>query len=177
MDIIFIIFLLVVLVVGIVASESDNWLFTTATFITTLAALDFFFGVAIWSAIVSNPLAILLFTFIYVAVGAAYTAIWRWPVALRDLSTDIQDSYDAYMQGHQGHTKEDFMASYAYSKYTASSNKASLANWVLAWPLSLTWELARKPAIWIWNTTYEVLGNLFERVGKRVSANILKDKQ
>lgn len=177
MDIIFIIFLLVVLVVGIVASESDNWLFTTATFITTLAALDFFFGVAIWSAIVSNPLAILLFTFIYVAVGAAYTAIWRWPVALRDLSAHIQDSYAEYMKGHQDHTKEDFMASYSYSKYTASYNKASLANWVLAWPLSLTWELARKPAIWIWNTTYDVLGKLFERVGKRVTANILKDKQ
>jgi hypothetical protein len=177
MDIIFIIFLLVVLAVGIVAAESDNWLFTTATVISTFVALELFFGVAIWATIVANPLAILLFTFIYVAVGAAYTAIWRWPVALRDLAENIQSSYDMYLDGHQGHTKEDFMNSYAYSKYTASANKASLANWVLAWPLSLTWELARKPAIWVWNTTYEVLGNLFERVGKRVSANILKDKQ
>ena len=177
MDIIFIIFLLVVLAVGIIAAESDNWLFTTATVISTFVALELFFSVAIWATIVSNPLSILLFTFIYVAVGAAYTAIWRWPVALRDSAASIQDSYDSYLAGHQGHTKEDFMNSYAYNKYTASYNKASLANWVLAWPLSLTWELARKPAIWVWNTTYEVLGKLFERVGKRVSANILKDKQ
>lgn len=177
MDIILIIFLLVVLAIGILAAESDNWVFTTATFITTLASLDFFFGVAIWATIVANPLTILLFTFIYVAIGAAYTAIWRWPVALRDSAEDIKDSYDDYIKKHQGHTKEDFMASYSYSKYTASSNKSSLANWVLAWPLSLIWELARKPAIWIWNTSYEVLGKLFERVGKRVSANILKDKQ
>lgn len=176
MDIILIIFLLVVLAIGIVAAESDNWLFTTATIIATFTALDLFFGVAIWSTIVSNPLAILLFTFIYVAVGAAYTAIWRWPVALRDMADHIQDSYESYLEGHQGHTKEDFMASYSYNKYTASYNKSSLANWVLAWPLSLTWELARKPAIWVWNTTYEVLGNLFERVGKRVTMGILKDK-
>ena len=68
------------------------------------------------------------------------------------------------------------MASYEYRDFTASSNKASLANWVLAWPLSLTWELSRKPAIWVWETAYEVLGNLFTRIGRRVTSNILKDK-
>jgi uncharacterized membrane protein len=177
MDIIFIIFLLVVLVVGIVAAESNNWSFTTATVISTFVALELFFGVAVWATIVANPLTILLFTFIYIAVGAAYTAIWRWPVALRDRANDIQSSYDSYLANNKDHTKYDFMNSYVYAKYTASANKASLANWVLAWPLSLLWELARKPAIWVWNTTYDVLGNLFERVGKRVSANILKDKQ
>ena len=177
MDIIFIIFLLVVLVVGIVAAESNNWSFTTATVISTFVALELFFGVAVWATIVANPLTILLFTFIYIAVGAAYTAIWRWPVALRDRANDIQSSYDSYLANNKDHTKDDFMNSYVYAKYTASANKASLANWVLAWPLSLLWELARKPAIWVWNTTYDVLGNLFERVGKRVSANILKDKQ
>lgn len=177
MDIIFIIFLLVVLAIGIVAAESDNWLFTTATMFSTFVALDLFFNVAVWSTIVSNPLAIILFTFIYVAIGAAYTAIWRWPVALRDMADNIQDSYDSYLKTHQGHSKEDFFNSSAYRSYSASANKGSLANWVLAWPLSLFWELARKPAIWIWNTAYDVLGKLFERIGKRVSSNILKDKQ
>jgi hypothetical protein len=176
MDIIFIIFLLAALAVGIFASESDNFIFTTATIISTFVALDLFFSVPVWATIVANPITIVMFAFAYVAVGSAYTAIWRWPVYLRDHSITIKDRYDSYITKHQGHTKDDFMSSYEYRDFTASSNKASLANWVMAWPLSLTWELARKPAIWVWETTYEILGNLFTRVGRRVTSNILKDK-
>jgi hypothetical protein len=176
MDVIFIIFLLAALAVGIFASESDSFIFTTATILSTFIALDLFFSVPVWATIVANPITIILFAFAYVAVGSAYTAIWRWPEFLRERREQIQSSYDSYISRHQDHTKDDFMASYDYRDFTASSNKSSLANWVMAWPLSLTWELARKPAIWVWETAYEVLGNLFTRVGRRVTSNILKDK-
>lgn len=176
MDILFIIFLLVAIGIAILAAESDSWVYTTTVFISTFAALDFVFGVPIWATILSNPLTIIMFTFIYVAVGAAYTAIWRWPVALRDKSEQIQDSYESYLKNHKEHNKKDFIDSNAYSKYTASYNKSSLANWVLAWPFSLAWELARKPAIWLWNNIYHSLGNLFEHIGKSVTNKILQDK-
>ena len=176
MDIIFIIFLLAALAVGIFASESDSFIFTTATILSTFVALDLLFSVPVWATIVANPITIIMFAFAYVAVGSAYTAIWRWPEHLRENSNVIKDRYASYLVKHQGHTKDDFMSSYEYRDFTASSNKSSLANWVMAWPLSLTWELARKPAIWVWETAYEVLGNLFTRIGRRVTSNILKDK-
>ena len=176
MDIIFIIFLLAALAVGIVASESDNFFFSTATIISTFVALDLFFSIPVWTTIVANPITIIMFAFGYVAAGSAYTAIWRWPEFLRENSEVLQKRYTSYLVKHQDHTKDDFMASYEYRDFTASSNKASLANWVLAWPLSLTWELSRKPAIWVWETAYDILGNLFTRIGRRVTSNILKDK-
>lgn len=176
MDIIFILFLLAALAVGIFAAENDSFIFTTATIISTFVALDLFFSVPVWATIAANPLTIILFMFAYVIAGAAYTAFWRWPEYLREHSGYIQETYTDYISKHQDHTKDDFMSSYQYREFTASYNKTSLANWVLAWPLSLTWELARKPAIWIWEKTYEVLGNLFTRIGHRVTSNILKDK-
>lgn len=176
MDIIFIIFVLAALAVGILAAESENWVFTTITIISTFAALELFFKLPIWATILANPISILLFIFMYVALGAAYTAIWRWPEALRDSARRIEDSYALYAKNCKNPSKKEFMSSAAYFSFTASANKNRLANWVLAWPLSLLWELARKPAIWVWNTAYDILGNLFERIGKRVTNNILKDK-
>ncbi len=86
MDIIFIIFLLAALAVGIFASESDSFIFTTATILSTFVALDLLFSVPVWATIVANPIAIIMFVFAYVAVGSAYTAIWRWPEFIRENS-------------------------------------------------------------------------------------------
>jgi len=177
MDILLIIFLLVALAIGILAAESDNFVFTTAVIISTFAGLDLFFGWPIWASILANPFTILLFAFGYLIVGSAYTAIWRWPEFLRDNKDKIRNDFAKYIKEHVGATEEQYMnsANYTYN-YSASSNKTSLANWVLAWPLSLTWELARKPAIWLWDNVYELLGTTFDRIGKSVSRKILRSK-
>jgi K+-sensing histidine kinase KdpD len=180
MDIIFIIFLLVALAVGIFASESDSFIFTTATILSTFVALDLFFSVPVWATIVANPLSIIMFVFAYAMAGSVFTTVWRWPEYLRERSSEIKYSYDAWAakqtDSDSAASKQQFMNSYAYREYTASYNSNKLVNWVLAWPFSLAWELARKPAIWLWDTVYDVLGNLFERVGKYVTAKILRDK-
>jgi predicted membrane protein len=176
MDILFIIFLLFACGLAIVAAEADNFIFTTATMLSTFIVLDVFFAVPIWATILSNPLTIIMFVFAYTLVGAAYTAMWRWPESLQERASEIQEQYARWTKMNETLTKQDFMNSYEYSKYSASYNYDKLANWVLAWPFSLAWELARKPAIWLWNTSYEILGTLFDRIAKRVITKILKDK-
>jgi hypothetical protein len=176
MSILLTIFILAAISIAIFAAESDNFIFTTTTIIATFATLDVVFGVPIWATILTNPLTIIMFIFAYVIVGAIYTAIWRWPEFLRERVISIQDSYACWAKSHKDSTKQDFVNSHSYSQYTASYNSEKLANWVLAWPFSLAWELARKPTIWLWNSTYELLGNMFERVGKRVTNKILQDK-
>lgn len=174
MDIIFIIFLLVALAVGIFAAETDNFIFTTATIIATFTGLELFFAVPVWATIVANPTTLILFVFIYTAIGAAYTAIWRWPEFLKENSDNIHKQYDRYTKSNEDATLDNFLQSNVYNTYSASNRKAHLANWVLAWPLSLLWELSRKPVVWLWNNIYTILGNLFDRIAKRVTKNILE---
>jgi hypothetical protein len=176
MSILLTIFIIVALIIAIVAAESDNFIFTTATMLATFAALQLLFGVPVWGAIVANPLNIILFTVLYVAAGAAYTAVWRWPEFLRERSHKIKDSYESWAAKHPTLIMADFKESYDYSSYKAGNNADKLANWVLAWPFSMVWELARKPAIMLWKVTYDVLGTMFTRIGHHVTDKILQDK-
>lgn len=177
MEILFILFLIIAIIAGIVAAESDNFFFSTGVIISFFAALEWLFAIPIWATIVTNPLTVIMLLLGYLVVGSVYTMIWRWPEYLRYKSPAIRTDFARLLRDKKVATIEEYMELHDYKHhYSASSNKDYIANWVLAWPFSMTWELSRKPAIWVWNNMYRVLANSFERIGKLVTARILKDK-
>jgi hypothetical protein len=171
-----IIFIVIALIVGIFASESNSATFSTAVILSFFAVLELAFDVPIWAAIVANPLTIIALLLAYLAAGAAYTMIWRWPEYIRSKMVEIKSEYSRYVKETKSADVDEFMNDRHYNKYTASRQSDYIANWVMSWPLSLAWELSRKPAIWTWKTVYSLLRNYFERIGKRTIKNVLKDK-
>jgi hypothetical protein len=172
----FIIFISASLVVGIVASESDNAIFSTAVILGFFAALELLFSVPIWAAVSANPLTIILALLGYLVAGAVYALVWRWPEYLRNNSDVIKSDYKRYVREKGGDNVDDFLNDNYYNSYSASKNSNYIANWVMSWPLSLLWELARKPAIWIWRNAYTLLANYFEAISKKTVKNVLKNK-
>lgn len=171
-----IIFIMIALIVGIFASESNSATFSTAVILSFFAVLELAFDVPIWAAIVANPLTIIALLLGYLVAGAAYTMIWRWPEYLRNKSEAIKSDYARYVRDTKRDNVDEFMNDGFYNRHTAYRQSKYIANWVMSWPLSLIWELSRKPAIWLWKTVYALLSDYFERISKRTIKNVLKDK-
>lgn len=165
----FAIFALIILAAGIFSAEFDSFFGGTVTLSIGLLGADLIFGYPIFSALVANPLIAIVIVGLYVMIGSAYTGIWRWPEYLRGKSENIEHDFAQYRMDNKGGSFDDFLESNRYNGYRASSNKERLSAWVLMWPFSLFWELARKPAKWAFNTVYATLGNMFENVGKNTA--------
>lgn len=161
----FAIFTLAVLVLGIVSAEYDSFFMGSATLLVGLAVADLVFAVPVWASIIANPLMVLLIVALYVAVGALYTALWRWPDWINSRAYAIREAFRRRIEKTNTNF-EDFMDSYEYRQWTAAENKERLSTWTLMWPWSLFWVLANRPARWIWNQSYRVLGQLFDKVGR-----------
>lgn len=164
-------------VAGIFAAEMDSALMSVATFVIGLLALNYVFEISVFATFIANPLWIVGAVVLYVAAGAAYTALWRWPEFIRKNKDHIMRDYADWAKNrddNKDNSFDAFLNSYQY-KFNASEHKERLGTWVGMWPFSMTWELARKPAIWVWNTSYKSLGELFQRIGQR-TARKLHDK-
>jgi len=166
----FAIFALVILVAGVVSAEYDSFFGGTIAFVVGLLGADIIFGYPVIASIMSNPLIILVALVLYVFAGSVYAGFWKWPDYIRSKEINIEHTFHSYRQTLPDATFDDFIESEEYtSRFGASRNKQRLSAWVLMWPFSLFWELLRKPAIWVFNTSYAMLGDMFESVGKNTA--------
>lgn len=177
----FAIFVLIVLIAGIASAEFDSFVGGTVTLITGLIGADLIFGYPVFASIIANPLIILAVIALYIAVGSIYTALWKWPDYIRSKSKHINSSYDNWTRSNEKNkvekTFDNFLDSPDYkNNYAASSNKERLSAWVMMWTFSMAWELARKPAKWVFKNVYSMLGDMFEQVGKS-TAKKMHDKK
>lgn len=159
---------------GVFAAEMDSAIMAGATFIIGLITLEYGFGFGLWPMIVGNPLWIIGFVILYVAAGALYTALWRWPEYIRKNESDIMDNFTRWANGRkdtQNNSFDAFLDSEKYY-YNASQHKERLGTWVGMWPFSFFWEVLRKPAIWIWKISYASLSSLFESIGRRTARKL-----
>lgn len=144
--------------------------------------LEFLLGVSVLAIVATNPLLIVAAFAIYIGIGVAYTGLWRWPSWLRKHSDVIKSKFEQWSGAHQkqltGKTKEEafeiFLDSDHYSSWHPSRNKERLSTWVLMWPFTLAWELSHKPLIWIFDTVYATLGEMFITIGKQTARKNIK---
>jgi hypothetical protein len=171
----FLVFACFFVAAGIVASEIENFAVGTATFIIGLVSLQWLFSVPIWEYIVDNPVNLILYLALYTIAGATYTLLWRWPEFIREHAGRIQSDYDAFLAKHPTlyDPKSEFYSS-SYNKYNARNHTNRFATWILTWPFSLFWELARKPVKYLYKAVYALLGDAFDRMGRSVTNRILK---
>lgn len=180
-------FFILFFIAGIVVSEFDSFFMGTLTLISGLAIMQWVFGVPIWASIVSNPFIVLLILGVYIAVGSMYTAFWRFPNFINKHKDRIQSNYESYIRNTFNAKTSDEFAKYLkddnnfenyldsnHYEYKASKNKDRLSSWVLMWPFAVAWELMHKPAIWLWETIYYNLGDLFDNVSKRTARGLRK---
>lgn len=169
--------LAIFIVAGVFAAETDSALMSVATFVIGLITLEYGFGIGVWAMLTGNWLWAIGFVVLYIALGAAYTALWRWPEYIRNHKESILSKYTSWtreLKDTENNSFDAFMDSDAY-RFKASLNKERLGTWSGMWPFSLGWELSRKPAIWLWNNVYASLGELFEKIGRN-TARKLHDK-
>jgi hypothetical protein len=173
----FFLFVMVVLVVGVIASEMDSFFAGTVTFVLTLAGLQLF-GYPIFTAILGYPIFLLIFLAIYVAAGSAYAVFYRYPRMLNSNKDKIRSEYEYFLRDgnkfESDQSYDEFMDSYRYQTFRPGSNLDSISTWVLMWPWGLFWDLLHRPIIWIYNNMYTGIGQALEKVGKSVTRRILK---
>ena len=165
--------------VGIFSSEIDSALGAGITFVIGLATLQFGFGVSITSILSANPLFIILFIAGYVAIGALFVYVWRFPEFIREHADEINHDFSSWSRKQPEGTDAsfvNFLDSSAYN-YRASDNKSAIAIWMGMWPFSATWEISRKPAIWIWTKTYNMCGAMFEKAGRQAAMKLYNGKK
>ena len=144
--------------------------------------LQFLVGISIFSILLANPLLIIAVLAIYIGIGAAYTGLWRWPAHLRKQSAVIKNTFETWKMVREkqiaGKTKEEafemFLDSGDYASWHPSYNKERLSTWVLMWPFAMGWELSHKPLIWIFETVYYTLGDMFVAIGKNTARKNVK---
>lgn len=166
--------IIVFVIAGILSAELDSASLSAGTFVIGLIVLEWGLGIGVWALFVSNPLWIIGSIVLYVALGAAYTAFWRWPEYICEHDSELMDKFARWahnLASNEDKSFEAFMDSDEYN-YNAWQHKERLGTWVGMWPFSLSWELARKPAIWVWNTAYNSLGSTFQSAGRRAARKI-----
>jgi len=168
----FIIFSIIFIIGGIFASEIENFIVGTATFLLGLASLQWLFHVPVWQSIIANPVSVLFYLVLYVILGTIYTLIWRWPEYIRDNSKHINELHARFNKHYPDSSIQYFFES-TYNEYSASNCKEEIATWIITWPFSLLWELARKPIKYISRAIYSMVSNLFDHVGRTVTSKVL----
>jgi hypothetical protein len=171
----FALFLLLFVGFGIFSSEIDSFSAGLVTFVVGLVGMDLLFGVPVWEQIVSNPLVVLLFLALYFVAGSAYAVLWRWRRFIYSNNDRIERSFYAWKktQANTGNTTdfESFLESNDYP-FIASNHQSQIAAWVMLWPFGLLWDLMHRPARWIYDICYHMLGALLNRVSKNVARSI-----
>lgn len=184
------------------ASERDSFFLGTAVILIGLVVAEFVFSIPVWSAIVANPLLLLLYAAVYIAVGSLYAGMWRLPNYIRKNADRIQSDYmswkDRLTLNHSRSLRDTlrdkispadneanlpgvdvsydaFLSSGSYN-YSVRHNKDRIASWVLLWPAGVTWELMHKPFIWLWESVYYGLGEVFERINRDSARKVLEEK-
>lgn len=171
----FALFVLLFIVSGIFSAETDSFFAGSLTFIIGLSSLDLFFNFPVWETVVSNPLSILLFLGLYVVAGSVYAGFWRWTRFIKEHSDVINDGFVRWSKSeNKQRTSENFELYLESSSYhfSASNHKQKFATWIMLWPFGLLWDLAHRPARWLFNTLYFNLGTIFDKIGKRTARNL-----
>ena len=188
------IFLFVLFCALVWASEVDSFFLGTAVIVLGILIAEFVFSVAIWTFISSNILLTIAFFLGYIAIGALYAGMWRLPDFVKKNGNTIQRQYQAwkddrikYPRGLPREFDKDksepivdvsfdtFLLSDNYH-FKVSRNKDRVASWVILWPFGMAWELSHKPFIWLWETVYYALGEVYERINRDTARKILEEK-
>lgn len=178
----FALFLIVFVACGTFTASVGSMFWSLIVIAAGAGAMQFLGGISILAILMTNPLLVVTVAAIYIGIGAAYTGLWRWPSHLRKHSGVIKSVFQQWYDSHQkqltGKTKaeafEIFLDSDRYSSWHPSTNKERLSTWVLMWPFAMSWELSHKPLIWIFDTVYATLGEMFVVIGKQTARKNIK---
>jgi hypothetical protein len=166
--------LIVFLIAGVISAEMDSAFAALVTLVIGGVVLEWAMGISLWAALIAHWPWIFSGMVLYVAAGGLYTVVWRWPEYIRKHKADIMTTYSRWAANIKAGGNNSFDA-YLDSKdyeYNASTHAERLSTWVILWPFSLSWELARKPAFWLGKTVYHSLGNTLQRVGRNTARKL-----
>jgi hypothetical protein len=175
-------FIIIFAACGTFTATVGNMFWSIIVLAAGAGILQFLVGISILSIFITNPLLVIAVLAIYIGIGAAYTGLWRWPAYLRKMSAYIQEMFDRWKHAHDkqlaGKSKEEafeeFLDSSHYAEFHPSRNKERLSTWVVMWPFAMGWELSHKPLIWVFETVYYTLGDMFVAIGKQTARKNIK---
>ena len=157
-----------VFVIGVMADIEDFFIAPVLAFLIYVAGLELLFDVPVLHTILDHPLTVFAFLAGYVVLGASFTGFWKYPDLLDSKSEDTRKNYNSFLRQEDyddtPESKEVFMKDTYYNKMHPSNWKAQLSTWVLLWPFVLLVDLMHRPAKWVWNTGYKVLGQWFDSI-------------
>jgi hypothetical protein len=178
----FALFVIIFAACGTFTASVGNMFWSLVVLAAGAGILEFLVGISVLSILIANPLLVIAVLAIYIGIGAAYTGLWRWPAYLRKHTNIIQIVFNRWRDDHPkqlaGKTKEEafeaFLDSAHYAEFHPSRNKERLSTWVVMWPFAMGWELSHKPLIWIFETIYYTLGDMFVAIGKNTARRNIK---
>jgi len=162
-------FLLIVIVfaAGALSCEYDSITGGIFTILLLIGGLQLL-GYPIFSTIISSPFVIFLLLFGYIAAGAAYAIIYRYPTFLGKNKSNIEKAYNSWE--HEG-AKSPFETSHHFREFSPGYNVDRITSWVMLWPWGMLWSLSHRPFIWVYDTVYVWIGKVLDSVAKRFIRN------
>lgn len=167
----FFILVVIVFAAGAASCEYDSIAGGIITAILLIGGLQLL-GYSIFSTIIASPFVVFLLLFGYIAAGAAYAVMYRYP---KYLYKNRQDIERAYKDWEKAGSERPFESSHHFRDFSPGSNIERITSWVMLWPWGALWDLSHRPFIWFYNTVYKAIGKVLDRVAKRfVRNNITK---
>lgn len=177
--------------VGIIASvddDRDGW--ATFLVVSTLAVLQFFFGVPVLGWILANPQWLLAAAGAYLATGAAWS-VARWWFHVRKMRRKYDEFRKKFVINNQLATwasdtpvpnelKQKFWNEARYDdniefRPRVTDHKAQIYVWLAFWPWSLAWTIINDPVRRACEEVYDMIKSTLQRISDRVWAGTESD--
>lgn len=174
-----------------VAYESPG--FATLSFIASLAAAEFIFGLPVIDTIKAQPLSIVAFAAVYLLAGIAWS-IPKWWFHVRNLRDEYLEAIQKFLdqeganikaedfdfEGELGDHWSSYNAPYWDNKIPprASENKSRILTWVLYWPFSMVWTIIDEPFRRAFTMVFERIRGLYQRISESAFSDVpIKSKK
>ena len=159
--------------------------FSVLTFLVFLALINWYGGVPVWSFITKQPLVLLIYLGIYVAIGIPW-GIFRWVLDIKRRVRAYQVVFLKFLNNKNlpSNTKvlpDDLKEAWAqYSRHesrvfqnkpSASNEKLRIIRWIYIWPVDLVSFLCGDVFVEFFHLIYRCIANCLQKLADRIWQN------
>lgn len=153
-----------------VGTYFENLIFSVVSFVGFTVFLNYLSDFKLAAALAAHVSLIIPLIIAFLAIGVAYTLLWRWPSYIRECAPAISDKFE---QAYKERTPENFdkflnSRDYIYW-FGPGNNKERLATWVFFWPFAMLTELSYKPFRFVWELIYNNIVKALVTIGNIIA--------
>lgn len=166
--------ILLLLGIGVLATEFDILLIATANVFLTVFTLDLLLDMNIWGLVTANPLVTVALAIGYIFVGVGYALLIKYPRFLKRSAYQIECEWKSYCKTTEEPSEDEFRDSVYFLRYTLAKISDKVAAWTIMWPSGVVWDLINRPVRMVYRVAINSLSTTVNMLVKRIVSQIIK---